>query len=74
MVVGHDIAVRANDDAGTRTLALLLASLGLALVAEEEAEERIDHILLLILDGNFDIHYRLDGMFCGISEIRIVRQ
>ena len=41
-------------------------------VAEEEAE-RVDHLVLLLgLDGHFDIDHRLDGILCRIGEVGIV--
>ena len=72
VVVRHDIAVRADDDAGAAPL--LLTGLRLAvLVAEEETEERVDLLVLLPrTDRHFDIDDSLDGVLRRIGEVGII--
>ena len=76
MVVGHDIAVRADDDAGAAALALASVATAEAFVAEEETEERVDLLLLALLglDGHLDVDDRLDGVLRGIGEVGIITQ
>ena len=75
VVVRYDIAVGTDNDTGTA--AFLLTGLRLAitiLVSEEEAEERVDLLVLLTgLYRHLDIDDSLNRSFGGIGEIRIVR-
>ena len=66
MVVGHDIAIGADDH--TRAAALLLSLL--RGVPEEEAVERIVQLVLLG-HGDTDIHDSRDSGFCSIGKVRI---
>ena len=74
MVVGDDVAVRADNDAGAA--ALRLAGLGLAeTIAVTEAEEvleRVDAAAGRLLDGHFHIDDRLHGGFGRVGEVGII--
>ena len=81
MVVGDDIAVRADDDAGAAALARrglsAIAAAAVGILTEEIAEEVVHRRRgrrLAGLDGHLDIDHRLDGILGGIGEIGIVRQ
>ena len=70
MVVGNDVAVLADDYSGT---AALLGTLGsLSLIAEEEAEEGVDVLLLAGFDCDLDINYGVHCILCGEGEVWIV--
>ena len=71
MVVGHDVTVGTDDDAGSTALPLTL--LARILVAEEETEEIVSRILLgLGLDGHLDKDHRIHRRLCREGEIRII--
>ena len=73
MVVGYDISVRADDDAAAAALLLTVLGLG-EFISKKEAEEGVYVLVLLAaLDGNFHVYHGLNGGFCGISEIRVIR-
>ena len=69
VVVGHDVAVRTDDH--TRAASLLLPCLRLA-IPEEEAEERIGHLILL-RHGHLYIDDSVHGGLRRIGQVRIVR-
>ena len=72
MVVGHDVAVRTDDDAGSA--AALLAGLAEA-VTVPEAEEEFEGVdgAGLALNGHLHINDGLHGRLSGIGEVRIIR-
>ena len=72
MVVGDDIAVRADDYPAAA--ALLLALLGHGVfIAKEETEERVDALVLLAaLDRHLYIYNGLHGAFRRVGEVRII--
>ena len=74
VVVGDDVAVRPDDDAGAAALGL--PGLGLAeavAVAEaEEVLERVDAAAGRLLDGHFHIDDRLHGGFGRVGEVGII--